>query len=71
MIGGLFGNGEDHVISFFSFSKYNPHLRRVDYSGVPPSSVDPLVEKINDNLLMIISGEVHERRVKLFMIKER
>ena len=43
MIGGSFGNGEDHIISFFSFNKYNPHLRRIDYSGVAPSSVDPII----------------------------
>ena len=70
MLGGLFGNGDDHIISFFSFSKYNPHLKRVDYSGVAPSSVDPIIEKINDNVIFIISGEMTERRVKLYLIKE-
>ena len=56
VFGGSFGNGEDNVVSFFAFNKYNPHFKRVDYSGLPPSSHDPIIEKVNDNLLMIISG---------------
>lgn len=47
VVGGTYGNGDDNIISFISFNKYNPCIRRVDYSGIPPSSVDPVVERVN------------------------
>ena len=33
--------------------------------------MDPIVEKVNDGLVMIISGDVQDRRIKLYMIKEK
>jgi hypothetical protein len=38
---------------------------------MPPSSVDPIVEKVNEHLIMILSGEVQERSIKLFSVKEK
>jgi hypothetical protein len=32
---------------FMGFNKYNPYLKRVEYTGIPPSSTEPVVEKIN------------------------
>lgn len=53
------------------FNKYNPYLKKVDYIGVPASSVDPVVERVNDNSLIILSGELSDRNIKLFKIKEK
>jgi hypothetical protein len=39
IFGGAFGNGEDNIILFMGFNKYNPYLKRLDFSGVPPSSI--------------------------------
>jgi hypothetical protein len=54
--GGSFGAGSDNVLLFMALNTYNPCLRRVTYSGSPPSSVHTQVEKINDNLIVIVSG---------------
>jgi len=43
----MFGNGEENIILFMGFNKYNPYLKRMDYTGIPASSVDPILEKIN------------------------
>lgn len=43
MFGGFFGNGHENVVLQFVFNKYIPILRKVDYSGVPPSSIEPIV----------------------------
>jgi hypothetical protein len=42
IFGGMFGNGEENIILFMGFNKYNPYLKRVDYTGIPASSVDPI-----------------------------
>lgn len=57
MFGGTFGNGEDNIVSFISFNKYNPHYQKIEFQGNPPSSIEPLVERINDNIVAIIAGE--------------
>lgn len=51
------------------FNKYNPHLKRVDYSGLPPSSLEPIVERINQNSIVVISGELSDRNIKLYRIR--
>ena len=38
---------------------------------MPPSSIDPLLERFNDNVIVVISGDMAERSIKLFRIKER
>lgn len=53
------------------FNKYNPYLKKMDYVGVPASPTDPVVEKVNDNTIVILSGELNDRNIKLFRIKER
>jgi hypothetical protein len=53
------------------FNNYNPYLKRLEYSGIPASSIDPVVEKISDNTIVILSGELNDRNIKLFKIKER
>ena len=53
------------------FNKYNPYLKRLEYSGIPPSNIEPIVEKINDNLIVILSGDLADRRIKLYRIRER
>lgn len=47
VFGGTYGNGEENVLLFMGFNKYNPYLKRVEYSGIPPSSIEPIAEKIN------------------------
>jgi hypothetical protein len=56
LFGGTFGNGEDNIVSFISFNKYNPYYRKIEFQGSPPSSIEPLVERVTDNLIAIISG---------------
>ena len=41
------------------------------YSGTPPSSSNTLVEKVDENMILIISGEIDNRGVKMYKIKER
>lgn len=40
-----------------SFNKYNPVLRKIDYTGIPPSSTDPIIDKFSENIVIIVSGE--------------
>lgn len=39
IFGGFFGNGEESIVLFLNFNKYNPTLKKLDYSGIPPSSI--------------------------------
>ena len=71
IFGGTFGNGDQSILLFLSFNKYNPTLRRLQYVGIPPSPVDPIVERMNENLILIISGEVTQRKAKIYRIKQR
>lgn len=41
MFGGGFGNGQENVILQMIFNKYIPVLKKIDYSGIPPSSIEP------------------------------
>ena len=43
-----------------SFNKYIPVIKRVDYSGIPPSSIEPVMEKYNE-MIVIVSGDQKER----------
>jgi hypothetical protein len=43
IFGGGFGNGQDNIILHMSFNKYVPVLKKVDYSGLPPSCIDPVL----------------------------
>ena len=56
IFGGNFGDGNDNIVTMLGFNKYNPYFRRVEYRGSPPPSSDPLVEKVSENLVMIIGG---------------
>jgi hypothetical protein len=39
-----------------SFRTYNPMIHRVKFAGSPPSSTNILVDKIDENLVAIVSG---------------
>jgi hypothetical protein len=43
IFGGFFGNGSENVVLFLGFNNYNPYLKKLEYTGIPPSSLDPLV----------------------------
>ncbi len=43
VFGGGYGNGQENVLLQMSFNKYIPVIRKVDYSGMPPSSIDPIL----------------------------
>lgn len=44
IFGGIHGNGQQNILLQLQFNKYIPTIKRVDYSGMPPSSIDPIVE---------------------------
>ena len=71
IFGGQFGNTEENTLLFLGFNKYNPYLKKLEYGGMPPSSTDPLLERLNDNVIAVISGEMSDRNIKLFRIKEK
>ena len=52
-----------------ALNSYNPFLRRITYSGTAPSPLNLLAEKVSENLVIIISGEVNDRMTKLFKLK--
>ena len=62
--GGVFGKGTENGLLFMAFNAYNPVLRRLEYTGILPSS-------LNDNLIALLSGENHDRELKVFKIRER
>ena len=65
VFGGGFGNGQENVMLQISFNKYIPVVKKVDYSGIPPSSLEPIMEKYND-MILIVSGDQKEREIRLF-----
>lgn len=71
IFGGSFGNGEENILLFMGFNKYNPYLKRLEYSGIPPSNIQPIAQKINENLIVILSGDLADRRIKIYRIRER
>lgn len=54
-----------------SLNSYNPCLRRVPFAGLPPSSNNTSAEKIDENLVVIVSGDIDARGIRLYKIKER
>ena len=40
--GGHFGNRNDNVLLFLGLNSYNPTLKKIVYSGNPPSSANIL-----------------------------
>jgi len=52
-----------------ALNSYNPYLRRIVYSGTAPSPANLVAEKISENLVFIISGEVNDRMTKLYKLR--
>jgi hypothetical protein len=43
MFGGHYGNGYENIVLFIGFNNYNPYIKKLEYSGIPPSSIEPIV----------------------------
>ena len=53
-----------------TFTRYVPWMKRVMFSGKAPSHIDPVIEKYNDQSILIVSGDQYEREVNIFNFKE-
>jgi hypothetical protein len=61
IFGGNNQLGHENQMLCFSLKWRTPRLSRVDSSGYPPSSVQPIVAQYNKTTYIIVSGERHER----------
>ena len=41
--GGIFGNGNENTVMMLGLNTYHPRLKRVPFSGTPPSSVNTIL----------------------------
>ena len=69
--GGINQEGVPNNVSQLVFNRYVPVLKRVKFSGLPPSPVDPIIEKYNESSIVIVSGDQYEREVNIFNFKEQ
>lgn len=54
-------------------NKYVPTFRKVEFSGNPPSPVSPIIEKYSNNPenVLVVSGEMSDREIRLFKTREK
>ena len=73
LFGGFNGNGQQNTLMQMQFNKYIPSIKRIDYSGIPPSPIDPIVEHYSNNqsMIIVISGEQKQRDIRIFKTVSR
>lgn len=70
MFGGTNQLGGENLLLHLSTKWRMPRLSKVETSGFPPSTVNPIISQYSRDTFVIISGERQEREICLYRVLE-